>query len=471
MNKVAVAAVAVLAAAVLGAPAWVGATIEARVRERVAAIDASDGFAAELTSFDRGWFRSAAKLTLRWENAHVPAVGSLPTPPEDAWLAGRPVPVAVAIAHGPIAVLDGLYLGWATTVARLDKEAPGVPELETTLGVPYVFEFRSRTGFGGDVSFDADAPPFVLPYEEALLTFSGANVEGRLVRRQLETSAEIAAVEVASPTGTFAVHGLRADADIELRSRYVLPGTAAFSVERIVIGGPLSGATPVLEALGLRIASNASLDAAEELLDLRLDYELRSARLPEGELAEAAVGLGLRRLDVAALEAYSAAADDAAAAATHPAQIVRALGPQLERALRAGPSLRLDPLRFRLDDEPFEGHIELNVNTPRLPPVGALNLDNPLLVLGLVNASADVRLSKALAERLATLAARAQLNADGSLPPDELRYLAEAQSSFMLTMLISQGILADDGDGYATTLAYTDGALTVNGSALPFGLP
>jgi uncharacterized protein YdgA (DUF945 family) len=100
-----------------------------------------------------------------------------------------------------------------------------------------------------------------------------------------------------------------------------------------------------------------------------------------------------------------------------------------------------------------------------------LNLDNPLLVLGLVNASADLRLSKALAQRLATLAAETQLGADGSLPPDELRYLAEGQSSFMLTMLLSQGLLAEDGDDYATALTYADGALTVNGNPLPFGLP
>jgi uncharacterized protein YdgA (DUF945 family) len=49
--------------------------------------------------------------------------------------------------------------------------------------------------------------------------------------------------------------------------------------------------------------------------------------------------------------------------------------------------------------------------------------------------------------------------------------MAEAQSGLMLAMLVGQGVLVEDGDGYRTSLDYTDGALTLNGSPLPFGLP
>jgi uncharacterized protein YdgA (DUF945 family) len=41
----------------------------------------------------------------------------------------------------------------------------------------------------------------------------------------------------------------------------------------------------------------------------------------------------------------------------------------------------------------------------------------------------------------------------------------------MLTMLTSQGLLIEDGDNYRSSLDYTDGMLTLNGSPLPFGLP
>jgi uncharacterized protein YdgA (DUF945 family) len=219
------------------------------------------------------------------------------------------------------------------------------------------------------------------------------------------------------------------------------------------------------------VRSHTSVDTAGELLDMRVNYDVDSVRAEGGELTAAELELRLRNLDVAAIEAYSAAATDAAAAGADPAALVASFGPHLERALRAGPSLALDPIRFRYDGEPFEGRVDITTNTARLPSAGTLSFENPLMMIGLVNTRADVRVSKALAGTLATLAARTQLGGDDSIPPDRLDYMAEAQSGLMLAMLVGQGVLVEDGDGYRTSLDYTDGALTLNGSPLPFGLP
>ena len=70
------------------------------------------------------------------------------------------------------------------------------------------------------------------------------------------------------------------------------------------------------------------------------------------------------------------------------------------------------------------------------------------MLLGVVNTKADVRLSKTLAGQLATLGARMQLAGDPSIPPEQLDYMAEAQSGLMLTMLVGQGVLIEDGDDY-----------------------
>ena len=99
-----------------------------------------------------------------------------------------------------------------------------------------------------------------------------------------------------------------------------------------------------------------------------------------------------------------------------------------------------------------------------------MTFDNPLLLVSLVNADANVRVSKALAAKLAKLAAQMQIGNDGTVPPDQLEYMAEAQSGLMLTMLVGQGVLLDDGDGYRSSLQFADGALTLNGKPLPFGL-
>ena len=468
MNKLALVAAALLVLSVLALPRVVGSITEARVRERVAAIDASPSAAAELTSFDRGWFRSSARIELGLVPDDFAALGGNAGAPLGAF---GTLPIVVDFAHGPIAVLDGVHLGWSKMVARADAEAPDIADLEQTLGVPYLFEFRGHTSYSGKLRFDADAPPFELPVDAALLSFSGAMLAGTFAANRLTADAEVGSVAVASPTGTFAMRELRVSADNVLRSRYVMPGESALSIASVSIGGPLQGTLPVFEAANLSIRSNVDVDAAAELLEMRVNYNVDAIRAQDTEVTAGALELRLHNVDVAAVEAYSAAATDAAAAGADPRTIVASVGPILERALKAGPSLALDPLRFRYDGEPFDGRLEITTNTARLPAAGTLSLENPLALLSLVNTQAEVRLSKALAVTLATLAARRQLGADRSVPPDQLEYMAEAQSGLMLTQLVGLGVLVEDGDDYRSVLDYTDGAVTLNGNPLPFGLP
>jgi len=463
MNKLVIAAVVVVAIVLLAIPRVVASITEARVHERVAAIDANGTVAARVTAFERGWFRSTAKIELSLA-PDAAQLGNLPP------MAMASIPIAVEFAHGPVAMLDGTYFGWSQMVAHLDPEAPGITELTQTLGVPYLFEFRGRTGFAGGLSFDADAPPFELPIDEALLTFSGGTLDGTFDGRQLEARTHVGSLDFTSPTGTFAISNLRASADNELRSQYVMPGEATFSIERIAVSDAFQGTTPVFETTNLSVVSATTLDSTGALLEMRVAYGLDSLRVAETEVSAATLEMVMRNLDVAALEAYSAAISDAAAT-SDPADVLAVLGPQLDRALRAGPSLTLDPIRFRLDAEPFEGRVELVARPDRLPPAGALDLDNPLLVMGLLDTDAEVRLSKTLAQKLAVLVAQMQLASDGSVPADELEYLAEAQSGLIVTMLVGQGVLLEDGDDYRSSLVFSDGALTLNGNALPFGLP
>ena len=146
-----------------------------------------------------------------------------------------------------------------------------------------------------------------------------------------------------------------------------------------------------------------------------------------------------------------------------------ALAPHVQRALAAGPSLVLEPISFKFDGEPFDGRVELATDPARAAQVDAADLDM-LRLLGVFDGTADLTLSKALARRLATVAATMQLGTDPRVPPDQLKYLAEAQSGLLLVTLVSQGMLVEDGDAYRTAIRYADGGLTVNGNPLPFGL-
>ena len=466
MNKVAIVASALLAIVLLALPGVVGSITEARVRERVAAIDASANADAELTSFDRGWLRSTARIELTLAPDNVARLAAASGTPLGVF---GTLPIVVELAHGPVALRNGVRFAWSTLVARPDMEAPGVAELTRTLGVPYLFEFRGSTAYLCGLQFDADAPPFELPIDEALLTFSGGTLAGSLAGRQLDADAQIGSLAFTSPTGTFAVRGLSASADNELRSQYVMPGETSFTVASMSMAYPSQNAAPMFEVSNLKMLSDVGIDAAGELLEMRVTYDIDTLRLEDNEVTAGSLGVMVRNLDVATVEAYSAAVTEAATRADA-ATLAASFGPLLERALKAGPSLTLEPIRFRYDGEPFDGRIEVTTRPDQLPPAGTLTLDNPLMMLGLVNAKADLRLSKTLAGQLATLGARMQLGSDPTIPPDQLEYMVEAQSGLMLTMLVGQGVLIEDGEGYRTAVDYTDGSFTLNGSPLPFGL-
>lgn len=466
MSKLVKGAIVVLVVALFALPGAIGSITEARVAERVAAIDANPGVAAQLRSFERGWFRSTARIDLSFVPDGVAAAADS---------AGTPLgvvgtlPIVVEFAHGPIALYDGVHFGWSKMVARPDAEVPGVAELTQYTGAPYLFEFRGRTGYFGGLRFDADSPPIEAPLGEALLTFSGGTLVGSFAGRQLVADAQVGFVSFASPTGVFAVNGVVASMDNELRSQYLMPGAASLSVASITAGTSAQDATPMFELKTLRFRSDVALDSANELLEMRATYDLESARIDDNEVTAGVIGIAVHNVDAAAIEAYGALAADAATAGDA-AAIAAALGPHVERALKAGPSLTLDPIRFRYDGEPFDGRIEVAANPAKLPPAGTLSLDNPLLLLGLVDTNAELRVSRVLAGQLATLGARMQLAGDPTIPPDQLEYMAEAQSGLMLTMLVGQGVLLEDGDGYRTSIAFSDGALTLNGNPLPFGL-
>jgi uncharacterized protein YdgA (DUF945 family) len=249
----------------------------------------------------------------------------------------------------------------------------------------------------------------------------------------------------------------------------VLPGDAEFSIESVAIVDATRGTTPVFEASNLKFASNSALRESDSLLDMQVTYDLDSMRIDTTQITEAALGVTMRSLDVAALQAYSAAASNfATAGAQDPAAFAATLSPHFERALAAGPSMTLEPIRFRVGGEPLDGRIELVTNTARLPPAGQLNFENPLLVLAIVDGNADLRVSKVLAQSLAAVTARMQL-ANSGMAPDEAQFMAEAQAGLILVQLTGQGMLVEDGDAYRTAIKFADGTLTVNGNALPFG--
>jgi hypothetical protein len=142
-----------------------------------------------------------------------------------------------------------------------------------------------------------------------------------------------------------------------------MPGSAGFSIARVSMFDAARGATPVFEAVNLRIDSTVELDVTDALLDMRVTGSLDSVRAEDLTIADTNLGVAVRSIDIAAMEAYFTAMRSLAVSATalDPGAALTDLSPLVERGLAAGPSLTLEPIRLRVDDEPFDGRLVIAV--------------------------------------------------------------------------------------------------------------
>jgi uncharacterized protein YdgA (DUF945 family) len=469
MKKVAIFAVAAVALLLLALPPVLGMLTESQVRARITSLDASGVLKVSLRTYERGWFRSRARMSLALAPqtiARLDELGAaLGLPPVSADL-DRRAPIALEIAHGPLAVLDGVYFGWSKIVARLDPGARNVAALERSLGVPYLFEFRGRTGFAGGVSFDASLPHVDIEAAGVHITFSGAGIDGAFVRQRLISDSRLDGFTLTSPPGALTIRNVRTATDLELGSSNAVPGNATLAIEQLSIVDAARGADPVLDAANVKITSTVGLDPHATLLDLHATYDSDSVLLYGTRVTEASVGVTLDKMDVAALETYLKLTQSDGGGNDPAAEVGRAL----THALAAGPSFVLDPLRFRFDGEPFTARLEIATNPAALPAASSVDLDNWLALLPVLRSTATVDVSKKLARDIAVLAAEMRY-ADDGMPPEQRRLLADMQAGLMLVTLVSQGMLVDAGDTYRAELRLADGAVTLNGGPLPFDLP
>jgi uncharacterized protein YdgA (DUF945 family) len=454
-------------------PLITGMLTESHVRERLAAMSSNPVMTAELQSYDRGWFSSTARIDIGVSPQYLAQMQAGAPPPGIDFLSRR-LPVLVEFAHGPLAIRDGAHFGMSKVVAHPDPDAPITTSLREQYGMPYLFEFRGRAGFGGGLDFDADVPPVDHSEGGNELAFSGLQVDGSLDGDRLIARASIASLDYSNPFASAVVDAVRTDADYEFRTGDLALGSFDLTIERIVVSSGLLGTEPLFNATGLKFSSDIGIDDAGADLHLGAYYGAEAvAAAGRFMLTDADVGMAVGELDAAAMQQYYAIMRrTASASAADAEQMLTELAPVIDRLLEGGPSLRLDPIRFSLDGEPLSANILIETDPAALPANGGYDIGDPALWLAYATLQAEANVSKALATTLAAQFARTQLAAfGGAAAGDDLDAMAEAQAGFLLVTLAGQGLIIDTGDAYTTTVRFEAGQLTVNGTAVPLGLP
>jgi uncharacterized protein YdgA (DUF945 family) len=440
-------------------PGIFGHFTQRQVDARIEQLHASEAMTATLTDYRRGWFSSTAKIELGLSPAQAAAMAAAGADTDAAPFADAAalldlqLPVVVEISHGPLAFA-----------------------LQETLGIPYLFEFRGRSGFNGALDFHAHVPPIEQSTLLSQLSFSGATLTGTQHGRKLVTDLRIDTIDIDAGLMRFTITGVRAQGDNEYLGRYIWLGPMDFEIAQVQMGGPMFGPEPALHGEALRAYGNNSLDDSGRRLDAVAGWAFSRMRVPDQPtFSDAEVAVTVSDIDVTALQAAIASMQQLATANAAADLSLRDVQPALARLLNAGPSVSVDPFTVRVDGRLLRASARIAVDAGAMPPAATLDLSDPTLLLGLVSIEAAASVDKSLVEEIATEISRTQILAAQAagrpVDDDEIDAMAAAQANLILIVLMSQGMIQEEGDNYRAAVSIANGEVTVNGTALPFGLP
>lgn len=472
MKKAIPVAIVILVAAALGLPRVFGGLAESQVEARVATINAGDALRVTVDDYARGWFSSTADLTVRLAPE---LVSQLDSGPADipAWVSTESVlPVRAELGHGPLGVGAGPFLGLSSVVARPHPEAAWVQDVAETYAMPYLFEFRARTGLTGRTAFDADIPSVDTAATGGDTRFSGAALEGTLHGNHLVADVDIDTLDVAAPDVSARMSDVRAALDTRFLGNNRNTGSASVEIAELGVAVQ-SAAAQSVQMQGVRIATEGTLE--DDAWSSRLDYTADTITPPNGRTIEsAALGVAVEGLDDAAMTEVQALLEDGGVDPDTGAPNVSQaeLMAVLNEVLAGTPSLEIAPIGFTRDGEAFDANVRLDVREDATPLDPGALASGPQAWMRLVDGALDATIAKPLARQIAVAATQAQLAAqapqNGGNSGDPAQ-AAESQARLVLVMLAGQGFIEEGEDAYSTQIRLADGSLTINGQPLPTG--
>lgn len=437
---------------------------------------------AELEDFDRGWFSSTGKIRVGFSQEYVTSMPALQASMPDGELIGDLLAKGFAqdieISHGPFTG-DGLGLG--RVVSTIDANShPDLSDFLTKTGNTYLLRSAMTLGFGGAGSVSMDAPAFqISDFSDNLddMVFAGAAATGSIDFSDLHFQVEghMNGLSLVSSQGEALVERTTFISNMTYpeHAPYGL-GDGAIKVSRVVA---LSGnqANFDMRQANITFATTQSetADPTQAKVALELSYVVEELIAAGTELKDLEVSFGMEELDSLTLAKLQNLGRHVQANPNDVAEILAQFTDPLYDLLAGGAVVKVDPVRFVYNDQPFNAKVVLRSKPDNLPNRSAFSLENPMLLASLFQVDADISIDQQLATELAIPQLKQQLlagvPADTEVDDAQLEQMARAQAPMMMGALVGQGMLREDGTNYTVQAQYDNGALLVNGTPIPLG--
>ena len=466
--------VGIIVLVLLAAPLAIGMMTENALTQQVGIYTQNPALVTNVESYERSWFTSRAELGIRLSDSYLEQLDTLGQGSISQMLGGSSLPVIVEIFHGPVLLNDGFAIGSAGVKAYVDPESQLGILAAQFLGIPYLFEYRGRGGFGGGFQFEGEIPPFENALGETSYAFSGFDFSGVMQAGDTQLTALLESASYQSPLESVLVEGVVVDVDYDYRQGMLPLSNMALNIRRVTTSNPLLGAQPLIALEDAGFGGTMIENDAGTYIDVQAFYRLgKFDAAGLFSIGDFDLSIDLNHLEAeAAAVLYELYREQISLPPFE--QDLSVLEAPLARLLAGEPTLTINPLHFAMAGGEFNATANVSLDNDALPTGGMRDFQD-LMVLqqGLVM-DLDMTASKRLVEYLGGMLMEQQLafvtGPDGQpMPLDQIQAMASAQLNLMLTGLAAQGLLVDEGDSYSMAFQLNNGTATANGQPIPLG--
>jgi uncharacterized protein YdgA (DUF945 family) len=437
-----------------------------------------------LKDFDSGWMNSSGHIEVRFSDQYIETLSNIATSNPDADNEEIAASVAdaldesilldIELSHGPVMLDDGSFIGWSKAVVRINPQDEELLALKDELGIPYFLEIRTQTGFDGTTAFNANIPAMNYLAEVGDFRFSGFELDGTFDGTNLSTEGGTESFSVYGPGIQMEMTNFSFSSKQTMYPPHLWLGITEGSIESTAMHSVNDPNATGVEMHDIRFSSETSLNESPDQVDLGINYSVASMTGPEIDLSDMKIGVHIRQLDIdSVMHYYELNRDMVLVDPNALEERMPELTALAYKALAKSPSIALDPVSFKWNQDAFEASVRLDINGEKLPSEENWDPLNTMAWSAMTSVTAESRIDENLALEIATETLRQQLLAQSSeanpITPEQAVEMARLQAPAMLEMLTLQGLLTRTETGYAVRASFEDSTLTLNGKPIPLG--